>query len=219
VLAFHRGSDIPSETIPRRYFEFLRGGAAEPVAEIFRHNEMDLRGLASLAVRIATLLDDPERFECGGAELFGISRMMQRRGQAHLAGDFYERALSSGLPFDAERSARRELALLSKRAGNQERANALWQDLLGDSRDGFEAYEQLAIYYEHRAREPKRAAALTREALVKLTEAARSGRLPAQQYRRWHARLQHRLTRLIAKANEPPGQAMASPQSRQLATD
>jgi tetratricopeptide (TPR) repeat protein len=200
VLSFNRGFDIPSETIPSRYFEFLRGGAAEPIAEIFRHNEMDLRGLAALAIRIARLLEDPERSGCGGAELFGISRMMQRRGQADRAGDCYERALNSGLPFAAERSARRELAYLSKRAGNQERANALWHDLLGDSRDGIEAYEQLAIYYEHHAREPRRAAALTREALVKLTEATRAGRLQAQQYRRWHARLQHRLTRLTAKS-------------------
>ena len=38
VLGFERGYDIPSETIPQRYFEFLRGGPAEPVAEVFQHN-------------------------------------------------------------------------------------------------------------------------------------------------------------------------------------
>ena len=29
--------------------------------------------------------------------------------------------------------------------------------MLGNSRDGYEAYEQLAIYYEHEAREPRHA--------------------------------------------------------------
>jgi len=80
VLQLDRGSDIPSETIPQRYFDFLRGGPPEAMAEVFHHNQLDLCGLASLALRIGSILDNPESRECGAGELFGISRMLQRRG-------------------------------------------------------------------------------------------------------------------------------------------
>ncbi len=199
VLELDRGHDIPSETIPGRYFDFLRGGPAEPVAEIFHHNQMDLRGLAILAVHISRLLEDPENQECEATELFGISRLLQRRGEAPLAELCYERALSGGLADLPGRSARRELALLAKKNRDFGRANQLWQELLDRSNDGFEAYEQLAMYFEHQARDYEKAAGLTREALTELREALTSSRILPHQYRRWHAGLQHRLDRLVHK--------------------
>jgi tetratricopeptide (TPR) repeat protein len=196
ILTFERGPDIPSETIPRRYFEFLRGGPAEPVAEIFRHNEMDLRSLAALSNRIGSLLEQPEESGLGGPELYGISRLMQQRGEKQLAGTLFRRALECGLPQPASDSAHRELAVLARRSGDHERANAHWRELVGQSPAGMEAYEQLAIHWEHRARDPERAALITREALVKLREAFASRRINPQRYRTWHSRLHHRLRRL-----------------------
>ena len=203
VLNMDRGRDIPSESIPQRYFDFLRGGPAEPIAEVFRHNEMDLAGLASLALHINEVLADPESGSCGAAELFGISRMLQRRGDEDLAGRIYQKALDGGLPQAAEQLARRELALLAKRDRNYELSNALWEKLLDDSAAGLQAYEQLAIYYEHRAGLPQKAAELSREALVKLQQAFRDGRIPASKYRQWHASLHHRLARLAVKTAVP----------------
>lgn len=199
VLGLERGYDIPSETIPRRYFDFLRGGPAEPIIEVFQHNQMDLRGLASLAVHIIGIMHEPESMLCHAQDLFGISRLLQRRGEEHLAGQVYQRALEQGLPEPAERTAQRELALLAKRQRDFERSNALWEQLLGDSPDGLRAYEQLAIYFEHRAREPERAATLMREALVRLREALHAGRVSSHQYQQWHTSFQHRLSRLLTK--------------------
>ena len=199
VLQLDRGEDIPSDTIPQRYFDFLRGGPPEAMAEVFHHNQMDLCGLAALALRIAGTLENPENSGCGAGELFGISRMLQRRGQESLAGHMYRKALEEGLPATAEQIARRELAFLAKRRQNYELSNSLWEKLLGDSAEGLRAYEQLAIYYEHHAALPQKAAALAREALVKLQESFRAGRLPAPRYRHWHASFQHRLSRLTSK--------------------
>jgi uncharacterized protein len=204
VLDLDRGYDIPSETIPRRYFDFLRGGPAEPVAEVFQHNQMDLRGLAALAVHIAGLLQRPEQDLCNGSELYGISKMQRKHGDESRARFTLERALTCGLPQVAERSAMRELALFAKRGRDFAQANVLWEGLLGDSSDGMQAYEQLAIYYEHQAREPRRALALTREALVRLRETAHAGRIPAYGYRSWHGRFQRRLNRLTKKTAAAP---------------
>ena len=107
ILQFDRGEDIPSATIPQRYFDFLRGGSPEAMVEVFHHNQMDLCGLAALALRIAGMLADPESSGCGAGELFGISRLLQRRGQETLAGSMYQKALDEGLPGTAEQTARK----------------------------------------------------------------------------------------------------------------
>ncbi len=200
VLALDRGHDIPSETIPGRYFDFLRGGPAEPVAEVFHHNQMDLRGLAALAAHITRLLEQPENADCEPTDLYGISRLLQRRGEGLLAGRTYERALAGDLPSAAKRSAKIELALSARRQGKYERASALWLELLEEVEDPApEVHEHLAIYYEHHARQLDRAAELARRALVRLREALGSRRISMVAYQRWHARFQHRLARLDSK--------------------
>ncbi len=63
-----------------------------------------------------------------------------------------------------------------------------------------DAYEQLAIDYEHRARDPLQAAALTRAALQALRTALRSGTIEPSRFRKYKARLEHRLARLEVKS-------------------
>jgi uncharacterized protein YprB with RNaseH-like and TPR domain len=202
ILKLDRGQDIPSETIPQRYFDFLRGGPPDPMAEVFHHNQMDLCGLASLALHMAHILAHPEESNCCAGELLGISRLLRRRGEDRLACRIYQRALEGGLPKAAETLARRELAILAKRERNFELSNAVWEKLLDDSAEGLRAYEQLAIYYEHHASLPQRAAMLSREALVRMQEAFRAGRLPPHKYLKWHASFQHRLARLAARTSK-----------------
>ncbi len=199
ILGMDRGHDIPSATIPQRYFDFLRGGSADAVAAVFHHNQRDLLGLASLALHMTNILGNPEQSGCRAVELFGVSRLLQRRGKTRLAGLVYQKALDSGLPKAAEQIAQRELALMAKRERNYEFSNALWEQLLDDSAEGLKAYRQLAIYYEHHAFQLQTAAALTKEALVQLQQAFQAGRLSTQKYQHWHASLHHRLARLEAK--------------------
>jgi len=196
ILNLNRGGDIASETIPRKYFEFIRGGPPEPIRDIFRHNRMDLRGLAALALHMARLLEDPERNSCCAEELLGISRMLQRRGAERPAARICQMALERGLPPHAKGMARRELAIMAQRRRDFERAGELWAELLDDPAEWIRAHEQLAIHYERHARQPERAAGLCREALMRLQEGFRGGRLPLSKYMRWHEAFQHRLARL-----------------------
>jgi uncharacterized protein len=195
VLSWDRGVDIMSELIPSIYFDFLRGGAPEPLVPIFHHNQMDLRGLAALATRVLALLANPEQHGQDALELFGVSRICDRRGDLR-ARDLYERSITAELPEDAERKARRSLALLAKRAGDLSQAEGLWAKMLGSSREGLEAYEQLAIHYERRERDHHRAAALAREALKVLRKSNRLGTVESSVYTRYKLRFQRRLARL-----------------------
>jgi uncharacterized protein YprB with RNaseH-like and TPR domain len=208
VLGWNRGADILSEFIPQIYFDYLRGGSPDPLVPIFHHNQMDLRGLAGLACRVLAVLGNPEAHGQDALELFGVSRICERRGQSARAADLYQRSIAGELPEDTERAARRFLARLAKRDGNHDLACQLWETMLGDSREGFEAYEQLTIHYERRTREPDRAAELARRALAALRRANRLGTIAAPAYRQQRDRFEKRLARLQRKNRggllEPP---------------
>jgi len=195
-IDWRREGDIPGALIPQAYFSYLRGGGPEALSQVFRHNQMDLRGLAALAARLVSLLTDPDAATSDALELYGLSRLVERCGAPQEARRLFERALAAGLPEEADRAARRELARLAKREQDFERATELWEDLLGESRDGLDAYEQLAIYYEHRARAPERALELARQAFATLRKAWQRGRVPPAVYRRLRERLSRRLERL-----------------------
>ncbi len=201
VLGWNRGSDLMSEYIPQMYFDFLRGGPPEPLVPIFLHNQMDLRGLAALSSRIVSLLAEPEARGRDGFELFGLSRICERRGEAARARKHYAQSLEAVLPPETDRAARRSLARLAKREGDFSLARKLWESMLGNSREGLEAYEQLAIYYERQEREPRRAASISRAALTELSRANRLGTIAAGIYRQSRARFEHRLARLERKAD------------------
>jgi lipopolysaccharide biosynthesis regulator YciM len=83
--------------------------------------------------------------------------------------------------------AQRELATLAKRRGNHDSAATIWLELTADPQHGVFACGQLAIYYEHRAKDLRRAIEFARLGLAKLQrtsahcrdpyEAARAARL------------------------------------------
>jgi uncharacterized protein YprB with RNaseH-like and TPR domain len=222
ALEWSRHDDIDSSLIPQRYFDYLRGGPAEPLAGVFRHNQMDLRGLAALAGKILTLFDSGNGLADAAhhctqnpLDLCGLSRLMQRRGEPGRARELYEAALRSGLPRPIERLAQRELAQLAKREQDYTRATSLWEELRLASAPArckksaitpqdtqkaleaaIEAAEQLAIYYEHRAKQPRRAAELTTYAIAELRGAERDSGIAAARAHKIEARLARRLLRL-----------------------
>jgi uncharacterized protein YprB with RNaseH-like and TPR domain len=233
-LDWSRHDDIDSSLIPQMYFDYLRGGPAEPLVGIFRHNQMDLRGLAALAGRILALLDSgngiasAEHAETRDPiEVLGLSRMMRKRGHTTRARELYETTLRFGLPRSVERLAQRELAQLAKRELDYTRAISLW-DALRQAPDpnkrnespllaedaqralesAIEAAEQLAIYYEHRAKQPRRALDLMRAAITELKEAQREGRFTKECAGKIEARLTRRLTRLERRS---AGTSLLSP--------
>src|SRR5580692_5607899 len=169
-LGWHREDDVASSLIPQYYFEYLRGGSADPLVGVLRHNQMDLRGLAALFCKINTLLASRhvDRDGIDSLDLFGLSRFFERRGDTDRAHVACSQALELGLPAEFRPRAHRELALLAKRRGDHARAAALWLELSSDPHEGVLACEQLAIHYERRAKDPARATEFARLGLAKL---------------------------------------------------
>jgi hypothetical protein len=202
-LGWSRQYDIDSSRIPEFYFDYLRGGPAEPLAGVFLHNRMDLRGLAALAGRIFRTLAQPEAIEVKGEtalELYGISGMLNRRGESVRARGLYERALAAGLPESVDLRARHELARLAKREGDFGYAAELWRGITEASHSSFEACEQLCIHYERRVGNLTEATRLTRRVLAQLRRAGRLGLITRNKHAQWAARFERRLDRLRQKA-------------------
>jgi uncharacterized protein YprB with RNaseH-like and TPR domain len=210
-LGWNRENDIESELIPQHYFDYLRGGPAEPLVGIVRHNQMDLRGLAALFDKINVMLSEsPGVLEgCESLDLFGLSRFFERRGETGRAQSACAQALAIGLPADVRPMAQRELARLAKRRGEYERAAEIWREMVNDGRDAVHACEQLAIYYERRARDTRRALEYTKLGLAKLLrEHARTfdGRRDpflAARFSRQEKNFRERVARLEGKALRP----------------
>jgi uncharacterized protein YprB with RNaseH-like and TPR domain len=211
VLGWDRGADLLSGLIPQIYFDFLRGGPPERLVPVLNHNQMDLRGLAALSSRILSLLADAENLGQDGLELFGVSRICEKRGQHTRARKLYAKSIASLLPTATDRAARWSLARLAKREGDFELACELWENALGNSRHGYEAYEQLAIYYEHKARNPERAQDVVRQALNELRCAFQVGDITPGAYREFKAKFDRRMERLERKNRRPLLDVLAVP--------
>jgi uncharacterized protein len=193
-LGWHREEDVASSSIPQFYFDYLRGGSPYPLAGVLKHNQMDLRGLATLYGKINSLLDERESSLAAtdSRDLFGLSRFLNRRGETARAHSVCSKARDAGLPAVLRSQATRELALLAKRRGDAEAAATLWLELVSDPRDGVGACEQLAIHYERREKDCARAIEFTQLALLKLFRQRLPSRDPVAAARA--ARLQNKLT-------------------------
>lgn len=211
VLGWDRGADLLSGLIPQIYFDYLRGGPPERLVPVLNHNQMDLRGLAALCSRILSLLSDAENLGQDGLELFGVSRICEKRGEHTRARNLYQKAIASILPTETGRAARRSLARIAKRQGDFDLACELWRDAVGNSPHGYEAYEQLAIYYEHKARDPEQARQIVWQALDELRHAIQVGDIAPGPHREIKARFDNRLQRLERKSKRPFLEGLASP--------
>src|SRR5438552_14462074 len=203
-LGWHRENDVSSALIPQFYFDYLRGGPAEPLAAVVRHNQMDLRGLAALFGKINGLLSEQADgvMEIESLDLFGLSRFLQRRGQNDRAHSACAQALEIGLPAEFRPKARRDLALMSKRRGEHERAAEIWLDMVADLHEGIHACEQLAIYYERHAKDLAKAAQFAKLAVAALRRQRANSRdlLLTARFARLEEKFLQRVARLGRKS-------------------
>src|SRR3989454_7479893 len=212
-LGWHRDDDVASALIPQFYFDYLRGGPIEPLAGVVRHNQMDLRGLAALFGKMNEILSEAPNATNAieSLDLFGLSRFLQRQGKGDRADSACAKALSMGLPAEFRPKARRDLAQMAKRRGEHARAAEVWLEIVADAHDGIHACEQLAIHYEHNAKDFCRATEFAQLALAKLRRQRGSSRDPhlAAQCERLEQKFLHRLARLQHQIDTTGG--LASP--------
>ena len=96
LLGVTRVDDVDGWEIPGRYLGFLRGGPAQPLAAVVRHNDEDVRSLARLLVHVEQRLGDPEvRSSAPRGDLAGLARAFRRERRLEEAIDCLDAALAA----------------------------------------------------------------------------------------------------------------------------
>src|SRR5262245_30347997 len=79
LLGLHRIGDVEGWEIPGHYLAFLRGGPVEPLVDVVRHNDQDVRSLGWLLAHLEGQLSDPQRRAAAPpGDLAGLARAFAR---------------------------------------------------------------------------------------------------------------------------------------------
>ncbi|HBG09414.1 MAG: ribonuclease H-like domain-containing protein [Limnochordia bacterium] len=189
LLGVQRSGDIPGYEIPQRYFDFLHTGQGRLLQDIVEHNFLDIVSMASLLFRIQTVLElEPSQCHCP-YEAEALARLALQNRAPSLALDYLHRASELAREDELYLRILRQQAALLKRTGQHGKAAVLWKEILSLSASDLSSAEELAKYYEHRAKDLQAARQITKRALA-LAWAERSPLVPA---------LEHRLNRIEGK--------------------
>src|SRR5271157_3995164 len=204
ILGISREGDVPGSEIPAIYFDYLRTGDARGLQPVFYHNALDIMTLAAVTVELARAIGDAGASTLDSpVDLFSLSRMFEFAGSRKQSVATCQRALTGGLPEEIEARALRQLALQYKRQRQDKLAVETWLELTRrPSPLALEAFEELAIHYEHHQGDPQSAMEFTLAALERLRE---HPSLPSHIERFTHRlqRLRRKTTRLQSAIKLP----------------
>lgn len=195
ILGVKRGDEeVPGYMIPEMYFDYLKSQDARPLAGIFYHNAIDILSLAGLFSHMASLLNQPQEENLNhGEDIVSLARFFESLDDIPQAEALYQKALSTDLPEDLYWDTIERYSRLLKRKEEWLPAIALWEEAALNDR--LFAFEELAKYYEHQAKDLKKAHYWTVKGLDVLNATHR----PAFQYQIWKESLDYRLDRLIRR--------------------
>jgi len=170
LLGLWRENDVPGNLIPHLYFNYTRTGVGTGLRAILEHNRQDIQSLADLTLLVGRiLLDDDAKEDLEPEELLSAAKYLQALGQPSLSLEFNQTALQRTLPQGLRIEAMQRSARLFKTQKIYSQAVALWEGMISDSQEfQDEACENLAIYFEHRARDLAKALDVTEYAIDRM---------------------------------------------------
>ncbi|NOZ61588.1 MAG: tetratricopeptide repeat protein [Calditrichaeota bacterium] len=197
VLNVSRDGDVPSWEIPERYFRYLRSGDPTPLLPVFYHNKIDILSLVSLTARLHQVHRAPVEETENSRELFSLASYYEKNGHLENAIEIYRQLLAENIsPFE-KRETQLRLAYSLKRMGQIKRAAEIWGEIISSGTFSFEAYEELAKYFEHHAKDIVQAHQIVTSALSSLE--IKEQLHPTFEIRQLKESLHYRLHRLNRK--------------------
>jgi uncharacterized protein YprB with RNaseH-like and TPR domain len=194
VLGLEREDDVPGALIPALYFDYLRRRGAGALTRVFSHNRADVLSLAAVTAWLARALDPPDDRALAPHDYAGLGRLWER-ADPERGYSCYRRAMDAGLTgLEAER-VRLTLAAWEKRRARWEAARALWDVATRSPVFDPRPWEELAKFYEHRARD----LAAARELVLRALERGRAEAAPPRVLDGFEYRLARLARRLSAR--------------------
>ncbi len=154
-LGWIREADLPSQWVPRAYFQFLRGQGTTLLRLAVLHHREDIRVLPRLLAQLDRWVRKPlDRHSA--ADTYKIARLYFRMRDLDRAREFLEAGLSKAQGVTRHRLLKLK-AMLHKRQKEWNHALHCWHELLREAPEDPEPAVELSKYYEHRIRDPYRA--------------------------------------------------------------
>lgn len=196
VLGVERENDIPGYLIPQVYFHYARSGVPGALRAVLQHNRQDIRSLAELTLVVSRiLLGTTSGEDLATEDLFGAARYLELLGQRQRSLQFGDVVLERGTPASLKMQVLGELAEICRSERNYARAVGLWREMIkAASTFQPDACENLAIYYEHRAKDFSQAMEFVDHAIRLLEDQGRTVQLDRWLHRR--ARLQRKIANI-----------------------
>ncbi len=195
ILGIERtGEDTPGWMIPSLYTDYLLTGDSRPLAGVFYHNEIDILSLAVLMEVLAKIISDPLGSKNAHTlDLLAVGKLNEDLGHQFEAKKIYEYCLEQELPDEIRTRTVKRLSYIYRRLDQLPEALSLWWQAVADRE--IYAHEELAKYYEHKARDFEEAKKWTESAraLLKMPEINRFERV------QWQEKFNYRLERLTRK--------------------
>jgi hypothetical protein len=177
VLGEFRVDDIPGALIPGIYFKYLESRDASEIKKVILHNKLDILSMISLLIKIHSLIEDPYKESDGEHELYGIARIFETAGGKDTVINCYETCIKSENSFISNTAAKR-LIDVCKRNGEYKKMIEYGGFIL--SSPGFNILPvmiEIAKYYEHKAKDYKKAFDIVEEALLECLHNTINGHL------------------------------------------
>ena len=153
VLGVSRGQDVPGHEIPQRYFDWLRSRDGRFMADVFRHNRLDIISMASLLKHVTDLVEGRHNAAYSHHDdLLSVAKLHYDRGDFASAGRILEPLSRSGQAGVAQ-SARMALSVIKKKTNQWTEAVSVWKEMIASDPCDVFAAEELAKWYEHHVRE------------------------------------------------------------------
>ncbi len=192
ILGLRRSEEeVPGYMIPEMYFEYLKTKDARPMAGIFYHNAVDILSLTGLFSHMAFLLHDPFSEKIYHPEdIISLARFFESVDRTKTAQRLYEKSLTLDLKSSHQLETLEKLSFLHKRCGQWDSAIRCWEE--ASQAGEIYAFEELAKYYEHHAKDLNKAQTWTLAGI----DCLQQQHFPAYVYQTWQAEFQHRLKRL-----------------------
>jgi uncharacterized protein len=197
LLGVEREGDVPGSLIPHLYFNYARSGVPTGMKAVLQHNRQDIKTLAELTLTVARiLLGCTSRESLTAEDLFGAARYLAALGQRQKSLEFGQEVLERGVSQSLKVEVLSQLAGICRSQKIYSRSALLWHQMMAASRTfQAEACENLAIYYEHRAKDLSKALELVEYAIRQVEgegqSLKRSGTLDRWLHRR--ARLERKI--------------------------
>ena len=161
IVEADRDEDIPSAEIPYRYFDYLRNGDFSLIEPVLYHNQEDILSLLGLLISAAGLFGEEE---IDALDMFGVGKVYESHGDMEKSAALYERALAGALPDEVAVLVKHKLSTHFKKNEDWDKALHLWRDL--SSHGELAYYRDMAIYFEHKAKDLLQAKRISEEGLA-----------------------------------------------------